>query len=107
MHYIHGSEFSSITRGIFNTLLSFMAQTLEFVFAASDLIEAGWDLKAWAANPTGMAHPFGTYRVEYLPQLTSLKGSFEVNGIAKSVRPGSGQTQHYRQPTISPTVLRT
>jgi len=71
-HYVHGSEPSFDYERNFNTVAFFMA-TLEFVFAASDLIEAGWDIKAWAANPTGMAHPFGAYRVEYLHQLGSLK----------------------------------
>jgi len=71
-HYVHGSDPSFDYERNFNTVAFFMA-TLEFVFAASDLIEAGWDIKAWSANPTGMAHPFGAYRVGYLPQLASLK----------------------------------
>jgi hypothetical protein len=71
-HYVHGSDPSFDYERNFNTVAFFIA-TLEFVFAASDLIEAGWDIKAWSANPTGMAHPFGAYRVEYPHQLASLK----------------------------------
>lgn len=71
-HYVHGSEPSFDYEMNFNTVAFFMA-TLEFVFAASDLIEAGWDIKAWAANTTGMAHPFGAYKFDYLHQLGCLK----------------------------------
>jgi hypothetical protein len=71
-HYVHGSEPAFDYEKNFNAVV-FFTDTLEFVFAASDLIEAGWDIKAWAASPTGMAHPFGAYRVEYPRQLASLK----------------------------------
>jgi ApeA N-terminal domain 1 len=71
-HYVHGSEPTFDYGKNFDAVV-FFTDTLEFVFAASDLIEAGWDIKAWAANPTGMAHPFGAYRAEYPRRLASLK----------------------------------
>jgi len=51
----------------------FFVDTLEFVFAASDLVEAGWDVKAWSAKPTGTSHPFGAYRISYAMHLRKLK----------------------------------
>jgi hypothetical protein len=51
----------------------FFTNTLEFVFAASDLIEAGWDIKAWSEIGTVMSHPFGAYRLTYTRNLEELK----------------------------------
>jgi len=45
--------------------VTFFTQTLEFVFAASDLVEAGWDIKAWSTTGTTMFHPFARYRINY------------------------------------------
>ncbi len=55
------------------TCFSFLVDTLEFVFATSDLIEAGWDVKTWSTIPSGMSHPFGGFRVDYRAKLTKLK----------------------------------
>lgn len=52
-------------------IIWFFADTLEFVFAASDLIEAGWDINAWNAR-TSTSHPFGRYLRSYLGQITRL-----------------------------------
>lgn len=42
-HYVHGSSVSfDPTRE-----KKFLTDTLEFIFVASDLIQAGWDMKAW------------------------------------------------------------
>ena len=53
--------------------MSFFAETLEFVFAASDLIEAGWKIGPWLQQGTSMLHPFGTYCVAYRDSLRALK----------------------------------
>jgi hypothetical protein len=71
-HYVHGSAppfnySENLDARIFFT------DTLEFVFAASDLIEAGWDIKAWSEIATSMSHPFGRYRVGYAERLKGLK----------------------------------
>jgi len=71
-HYVHGGE----PRFDYENHLEvrhFFNDILEFLFAASDLIEAGWDVKAWCATPTSMSHPFGRYRVNYLENLRMLK----------------------------------
>ena len=71
-HYVHGSEprfdYSNEVASVI-----FFTDTLEFVFAASDLIEAGWDVRAWTEIPTSMSHPFGRYRVSYAENLRKLQ----------------------------------
>jgi len=71
-HYVHGGE-PRFDYGSHPHVCNFFTDTLEFVFAASDLIEAGWDVKAWCAAGTSMSHPFGEYRVGYLENLRKLK----------------------------------
>jgi hypothetical protein len=51
----------------------FFTDTLEFVFATSDLIEAGWDVKAWCGSGTSMSHPFARFGVGYKEDLRRLK----------------------------------
>jgi hypothetical protein len=63
-YYVHGTTSSFDYDRNFD-LVTFFTNTLEFVFAVSDLIEAGWDFRAWAMRGTTMSHPFGSYRVNY------------------------------------------
>ena len=72
-HYVHGSDPSFDYRGNFEAVV-FFTDTLEFVFAASDLIEAGWDANAWSEVSTSGSHPFIHYRVNYAKNLQKLKG---------------------------------
>ncbi len=71
-HYVHGTE-TRIDYSNEPDLLVFFTNTLEFVFAASDLVEAGWDIKGWSEIPTSMSHLFGRYRVNYAENLRYLK----------------------------------
>ncbi|MFZ0660092.1 MAG: HEPN domain-containing protein [Candidatus Binataceae bacterium] len=71
-HYVHGSEPRFNYSENFEAVV-FFTNTLEFVFAASDLIEAGWDMIAWRGNGTTMAHPFGAYYADYDLCLQNLK----------------------------------
>ena len=71
--YVHGTDSEIDYEKEFNTFV-FLTDTLEFVFAASDLLEAGWDIIAWSKIPTSMSHPFGRYRIDYLKSLEYLKG---------------------------------
>ena len=63
-HYVHGAETGINYRANFN-LVVFFTDTLEFVFGASELVEAGWDVNAFIAKRTCMTHPYGTYLVSY------------------------------------------
>ncbi|MFQ5853662.1 MAG: HEPN domain-containing protein, partial [Candidatus Binatia bacterium] len=71
-HYVHGSEPRFDYSDNFGTVI-FFTDTLEFVFAASELIEAGWDVKAWSEIGTTMSHPFARYCVNYAENLRKLK----------------------------------
>lgn len=73
-YYVHGGDARFDYDRNFQAVI-FFTDTLEFVFAASDLIEAGWDIRSWIEHGTTMTHPFGRYRASYpiaLPQLRTL-----------------------------------
>jgi hypothetical protein len=71
-HYVHGSEARFNYNNNFGAV-TFLTNTLEFVFAASDLVDAGWDIREWCSRPTTMSHPFDEWRINYKPALDALK----------------------------------
>jgi hypothetical protein len=71
-HYVHGSRPSFDYSKNFE-IVPFFIKTLEFIFAASDLIESGWDIRAWSEVPTSLSHPFAEYRVSYMENLRALR----------------------------------
>lgn len=71
-YYVHGTTSSFDYDRNFD-LVTFFTDTLEFVFAVSDLIEAGWDFRAWVSHGTTMSHPFASYRVNYRLRLGRLR----------------------------------
>jgi hypothetical protein len=62
--YVHGSsgdiEFAKV-----EPLVGFLTDALEFIFATSDLIEAGWDAARWYTKPKGMGHTFARFSLNY------------------------------------------
>lgn len=76
-HYVHGS-ISNIDYNSNSDLVVFFTNTLEFVFAAADLIESGWDIQAWCKEGTTMSHPFGRFKVGYSENLTALKEQLSI-----------------------------
>jgi hypothetical protein len=60
-HYVHGTPSKIDYRNHFFESVAFFTETLEFVFAASDFIEAGWSITDWLKKGTTGSHPFGTY----------------------------------------------
>ena len=71
-HYVHGSEAAFNYREESKSF-AFLTDTLEFVFAASDLIELGWDYISWCKNGSSLSHNFGSYIVNYEGNLRMLK----------------------------------
>lgn len=62
--YVHGST----TRHDYSKdpdLEIFLTDTLEFVFAASDLVDAGWNICDWVKCGPHMHHPFGSYPLNW------------------------------------------
>jgi hypothetical protein len=85
-HYVHGSPARIDYRNHFSETVPLFNETLEFVFAASDLIEAGWRIGPWLKEGTSMSHPFGTYRVSYNDGVRALKALLDA---AANEAPGS------------------
>jgi hypothetical protein len=71
-YYVHGGPPRFDYSNNFDVVV-FFTETLEFVFAASDLIESGWDVKKWMDKRPQFSHPFGRYRINYSQQLKHLK----------------------------------
>lgn len=73
-HYVHGSNASFDYQENF-TEFAFIIDTLEFVFAVSDLLDIGWDLKIWLNQHMSMTHPFGIYAINYSNNINRLKNT--------------------------------
>ena len=76
-HFVHGSE------GAFDyweeyRAFVFLADTLEFVFAASDLIHLGWDYRSWREKGSTQTHRFSSYLIGYDMNLQMLKELINV-----------------------------
>lgn len=70
--YVHGTP-GKFDYGTHVDQPTFFTDTLEFVFAAADMIDAGWDIAEWIKDGTTMSHPFGRFRVGYAERLAELK----------------------------------
>ena len=71
-HFVHGSEGAFNYKEEFDAT-AFLTDTLEFVFAVSDLIELGWDYNSWHNKGSSLSHNFGSYVVDYEMNLRMLK----------------------------------
>lgn len=78
-YYVHGSK-AKIDYGQHFEQVHFFTDTLEFVFAASDLVESGWDITAWTKQGSTLSHPFGEYLVNYSRRLGALKELLQDQG---------------------------
>ena len=71
--FVHGTPPSSgIDYSKETKILFFLTDTLEFVFAASDLIESGWDIEEWWKDGGKRSHPFGQYLSDYESKISKL-----------------------------------
>ena len=69
--YVHGDKPDSKRAKLVNSGV-FLTNTLEFIFAASDLVESGWDLASWRQQ--GFSHhPFSNYLRGYSADLAQLR----------------------------------
>lgn len=71
-YYVHGST-AKIDYSKHFDQVQFFTDTLEFIFAASDLLQSGWNITAWAKEGSALSHPFAQYRFNYARQLSELK----------------------------------
>ena len=71
--FVHGSSFSRERTVKLQESICFLTDTLEFVFCASDFIDAGWDIETCHMKPKGMGHPFAQYVREYSKNLVDFR----------------------------------
>jgi hypothetical protein len=69
--FVHGSA-GDIDYSKVEHLVPFLTDTLEFIFAASDFIDAGWDAQRWTSEAHGWGHTFSRYRSEFDTGLAEL-----------------------------------
>lgn len=71
-HFVHGSDAAFDYTEEFGSF-AFLTNTLEFVFAISDLLELGWSFQTWSEHGLGMSTELSSYVVNYKAHLTELK----------------------------------
>lgn len=74
--YVHGTP-SRLDSDRQLELLSFLCNSLEFIFFASDLVDVGWDISDWCRKPKPLGHPFHDYLASYQENLSKLKTALE------------------------------
>ena len=70
--FVHGDKGDLDMRKV-EAFVPFLTDTLEFVFAASDFIELGWDTEIWLKKPYSWGHTFTRFRDDYMATLPELK----------------------------------
>jgi hypothetical protein len=76
-YFVHGSKAKMDYIANFDQV-SFFTEALEFTFAASDLIECGWDIVEWSKKSSTVSHPFDRFRLDYKPRLDDLKRALTI-----------------------------
>jgi len=71
-YFVHGSS-GDIDYQKVESFLPFLTDSLEFIFAASDFIEAGWDAQRWVTNLHGDGHSFARFSHGYSITLAELR----------------------------------
>jgi hypothetical protein len=71
-HFVHGSAPAFDYANNFHTV-AFLSDTLEYVFAMTDLIDLGWSFEDWYNQGSTGSHPFGLYASGYRRHLDNLK----------------------------------
>jgi hypothetical protein len=71
-YFVHGSKRKLDYSAEFDQVI-FFTEALEFVFAASDLVECGWSIEDWAKQSSSISHPIDNFRLNYQSRLTELK----------------------------------
>lgn len=77
-HFVHGGS-DNFNYAAVAPLTRFLTDALEFTFAASDLIEAGWNARSWSNKHYGGGHNFTRFLWEYDESLAKLKAALGNN----------------------------
>jgi hypothetical protein len=73
-YYVHGTPPKDMPIEKLQSFSTFLTSTLEFVFATSDLVEAGWNISSWVNSMHSANHSFVRYRLDYPDQQKELLG---------------------------------
>lgn len=84
-HFVHGAKAKIDYSRQFGPV-SFLTDALEFIFATSDLVECGWDMKTWSMQPSALSHPFGRFRHAYGAGLSQLKEAMAEKAARRAAR---------------------
>jgi hypothetical protein len=68
--FVHGSSYG-IDHSKLEEFVPFLTDALEFIFSASDFIEAGWDAATWKSG--GWGHNFARFRSNYNEELAAFQ----------------------------------
>jgi len=82
-YFVHGSVQNFAYMQNWQTI-EFFIETLEFIFGAGDLIDAGWNIQEWHRRGTTMSHPYGAYKVTYPTGLAELKALLQTQAESSS-----------------------
>lgn len=76
-YFVHGSKAKIDYTDEFDQVIFFI-EALEFIFAASDFVECGWNIQQWAKQSSTMSHPFDRFRFDYELRLEDLKRALQA-----------------------------
>ena len=71
--YVHGAPSKGRTPAVSGAHLIFLTEALEFTFACSELVEAGWDFGAWLRRPRTSGHVFSRFAADYAESLAAYR----------------------------------
>lgn len=87
--FVHGSS-GDIEYPKVEPLVPFLTDALEFIFAASDFIDAGWDAQQWNSQGLGWGHSFARFRSEYDMALAELRRAADAKQNGSEARGPDG-----------------
>jgi hypothetical protein len=64
-YFVHGSDDKRFNYDVVKNYTPFLTETLEFVFAAAELIECGWGAREWRSRPHTGYHWFSRFVSDY------------------------------------------
>ncbi len=84
-HFVHGGASHAGLAKSFRDQTPFLSDSLEFVFSASEFVEAGWNFEDWISRGTSMTHPWGAYVIGYKDHLDDLKAHIELRRATEKI----------------------
>ena len=71
-YFVHGSA-PRVGKDQPHRFVRFLTDALEFVFVASDLVDAGWDIVSWLRKSKLKGHPFQDFLVDYCGRMERVR----------------------------------